>query len=96
MCRTDEQFLLLLLFSAAIARAILGAMLKAEVLNYFGGVVETARQLGLRQPSVTNWEDPLPILRQLQIEAVTKGALRAGPECDPYRVPKHARSGVAA
>lgn len=63
-------------------------MLKTEVIQHFGGVVETARQLGLSQPSVTNWEDPLPVLRQLQIEALTHGALRAGPECEPFRVPR--------
>lgn len=67
---------------------MLPGMKKAEVINHFGGVVETARHLGLSQPSVTNWDDPLPVLRQLQIEAVTRGALRAGPECDAFRVPQ--------
>ncbi len=62
-------------------------MLKQDVLNHFGGVNGTAAALGLKQPSVSNWTDPLPELRQLQIERITTGALRAGPECDPYRVP---------
>lgn len=61
-------------------------MNKSEVLEHFGGVVETAKALGIAQPSVTNWSDPLPILRQLQVERMTGGKLRAGPECDKYRV----------
>jgi DNA-binding transcriptional regulator YdaS (Cro superfamily) len=62
-------------------------MLKQEVLDHFGGASATAAALGVSQPSVSNWADPLPELRQLQIERKTGGALRAGPECEPYRVP---------
>lgn len=65
-------------------------MLKDEVLRHFGGVAATARALRLAQPSITQWPEPLPVLRQLQVEALTGGALKAGPECDPYRVPAHA------
>lgn len=61
-------------------------MNKAEVIAYFGSVVETARALGIAQPSVTNWSEQLPILRQLEIERLTGGKLRAGPECDRFRV----------
>jgi len=56
-------------------------------LAYFGGVNATARALGITQPSVSNWREPLPVLQQLRIESETKGELRAGSECDPYRVP---------
>ena len=66
---------------------MIGPMLKNDVLNHFGGVGATAAALGLSQPSVSNWADPLPELRQLQIERMTQGEMRAGPECDPYRVP---------
>lgn len=62
-------------------------MKKQEVIDHFGGVGATARALGIAQPSVTTWKDPLPELRQLQIEVLTGGVLRAGPECDRYRVP---------
>ena len=62
-------------------------MLKQDVLDHFGGATATALKLGVSQPSVSNWTDPLPELRQLQIERLTGGALRAGPECEPYRVP---------
>lgn len=62
-------------------------MLKQDVLDHFGGATATAQALGVSQPSVSNWEDPIPELRQLQIEKLTCGVLRAGPECEPYRVP---------
>ena len=63
-------------------------MLKQSVLDHFGGVTATANALGIAPPSVSTWSDPLPELRQLEIEQLTKGALRAGPECDKYRVPQ--------
>lgn len=50
----------------------------------------TARALGISQPSVSNWDEQLPPLRQLEIENLTGGKLRAGPECDKYRVPAKA------
>ena len=63
-------------------------MTKSEVLAYWGNNhAEVARALDMSQPSVYLWKDPIPPLRQLQIERVTNGALRAGPECDQYRVP---------
>jgi transcriptional repressor of cell division inhibition gene dicB len=62
-------------------------MKKQEVLDHFGGVIATAKSLGISQPSVSNWTDPLPELRQLELEQLTGGRLKAGPECDKYRVP---------
>ena len=70
-------------------------MTKTQVIEYFGGVTEAARALDLSQPSVSEWaEDKIPIIRQLQIEAVTGGKLRAGPECDAYRVGKRSPSAL--
>lgn len=66
-------------------------MTKTEVLAYFGGVMATARALGISQPSVSNWDESLPELRQLEIEQATSGALVADPECDKYRVPSRAQ-----
>lgn len=65
---------------------MIAPMNKAEVIQHFGSVGETARALGLSQPSVTNWGDQLPILRQLEIERLTRGVLKAGPECNRFRV----------
>lgn len=62
-------------------------MTKDQVIKHYGSQGAVAEALGIKQPSVANWSDPLPELRQLEIEALTRGALRAGPECDKYRVP---------
>ena len=67
-------------------------MLKQSVLAYFGGVTATANALGMAPPSVSTWVDPLPELRQLEIENLTGGKLKAGPECDKYRVYAKAHS----
>ncbi len=67
---------------------MLASMTKDQVIAYFGGSQQAvANALGIRQPSVSGWRDPLPELRQLEIERLTEGQLRAGPECDRYRVP---------
>ena len=52
----------------------------AQVIKFFGGVGNTARALGLKQPSVSNWRTrsrKIPYLRQLHIERVTQGKLKA-------------------
>jgi hypothetical protein len=62
-------------------------MTKTEVLAFFdNSPTAVARFLGISQPSVTNWPEELPILRQLELERLTGGKLRAGPECDRFRV----------
>lgn len=62
------------------------AMTKDQVIAHYGGVTAVAKALGLSQPSVTNWGEYPPELRQLQIEAVTEGKLKAEPECNKFRV----------
>lgn len=66
---------------------MLASMTKDQVLAHFGGQTATAKALGVSQPSVSAWRDPLPELRQLEVERLTGGKLRAGPECEKYRVP---------
>ena len=56
------------------------------VIEHFGSQRKAAEALGLAQPSIANWGQRPPPLRQLQIEAVTGGALRAEPDCDKFRV----------
>lgn len=51
-----------------------------EVIEFFGSQSEAARRLGIKQPSIANWDEYPPHDRQLQIQAVTGGALRAEPE----------------
>ena len=67
--------------------AIIGAMLTRDAIGFFGTQVKLAEALGMDQSSVSGWKEYPPPLRQLQIEALTKGALRAQPECDKFRVP---------
>jgi predicted XRE-type DNA-binding protein len=68
-------------------------MTKDEVVKHFGSQAAVATALGIRQPSVAEWSDPLPELRQLEIERLTEGKLRAGHECDKYRVPERSDLG---
>lgn len=62
-------------------------MTKLEAIERYGTQEALAKALGMSQGSISLWRDCPPPLRQLQIEALTGGALRAGPECDLYRVP---------
>ena len=58
-----------------------GEMTKQEAIDFFGTQRKVAEALGLKQPSIALWKDPLPELRQLQLEMVTGGSLRADPHC---------------
>lgn len=50
-----------------------------SVIQHFGSKSKTARALGLAPASVTLWGDRVPSLRQLQIERLTGGKLKADP-----------------
>lgn len=63
-------------------------MTKDDAIRALGGTqAALAEKLGIYQGSVSLWGEFPPPLRQLQIEALTAGALRAEPDCDKYRVP---------
>lgn len=62
-------------------------MKTAEVIAHYGSTYAVAAALGIRQPSVMGWGDHPPALRQLQIESLTGGELKAEPDCDKFRVP---------
>ena len=62
-------------------------MTKDQAVQHFGTQVLLAQALGMSQGSVSLWGEFPPALRQLQLEAVTGGALKAEPDCDKYRVP---------
>jgi hypothetical protein len=55
-------------------------MRKEAVLAHFGGVVKTAKALGLKQPAVSRWSDPIPEPRAWQIQILTNGALKYEPK----------------
>jgi DNA-binding transcriptional regulator YdaS (Cro superfamily) len=62
-------------------------MTRDEAVQHFGSQHRLAQALGIKQASVSLWGEAPPPIRQLQIEALTGGALRAGPDCDRFRVP---------
>lgn len=64
-------------------------MLLSEALEVFGTKTALARALGIRTPSVYGWGDEVPPLRQLQLERLTGGRLRADDDVrtPPVRMP---------
>lgn len=66
-------------------------MTKDEATKHFGSQQALALALGVKQPSIAAWKE-IPELRQLQIERLTGGALKAGPECDQFRVGDHGKA----
>jgi transcriptional repressor of cell division inhibition gene dicB len=65
-------------------------MTKEQAIQFFGTQMLLAKALGMSQGSVSLWGEYPPELRQLQIEALTDGALKAESDCDKYRVPARA------
>lgn len=61
-------------------------MTRDEAVAFFGSQLKLAKRLGITQGSVSLWAGGIPPLRQLQIERLTKGKLRADRSCDSYRV----------
>ena len=53
-----------------------------EIINFFGSQVAAAHQLGVTQPTLSNWKarGRVPQLQQLRIQHITKGRLKAAPE----------------
>ena len=52
-------------------------MVKNDVIGFYGSQHEVARALGITRSAVSYWKDPLPALRQLQLERLTGGVLKA-------------------
>lgn len=61
-------------------------MTKTDATKHFGTQAKLAEALGMTQGSVSLWGQYPPPLRQLQIEALTGGELKAEPDCDRFRV----------
>lgn len=58
-------------------------MRTSDAIEHFGSQAALARALNIKPPSVADWGDSVPPLRQLQIEALTGGKLRADPSILP-------------
>jgi len=56
-------------------------MKTTDVITHFETQVRTAKALGIDQSSVSGWGEYPPDARQLQIERITLGALKAEPGC---------------
>lgn len=76
-------------------------MLTDTAIKHFGTQVDLARALGIKSPSISNWGKRVPWRRQLQLEAITFGALRHNPTDIPVdmraliRIPKQGGAGAA-
>jgi hypothetical protein len=57
-----------------------------DVIQHFGSKAAVAAAVGIAVPAVYSWREYPPPLRQLQIEAITRGALKAESDCEKYRV----------
>lgn len=53
-------------------------MTREEVLKHFKTVANLASELGITPQAVYDWGDRVPEGRQWQIQAITKGKLKAG------------------
>ena len=47
-----------------------------DVLAYFGTQSKIAEALKISQAAVAQWKNEVPMLRQFQLERITKGELR--------------------
>ena len=65
-------------------------MLTKDAIAHYGSQAALARELGIAQPSVSAWGEIVPPLRQIQLERLTHGVLRAAP--DVFKIPSVARS----
>lgn len=54
-------------------------MEKKAVLKYFGGVVATAKALGIKHQAVSQWTDPIPEGSAYKVQVVSKGKLKVDP-----------------
>jgi transcriptional repressor of cell division inhibition gene dicB len=54
-------------------------MTTSDAVKHYGTQTKLAKALGIEQGSVSGWGEFPPPLRQLQIERLSKGKLRAEP-----------------
>lgn len=54
-------------------------MTKKQAIDHYKTQVLLAKALGIRQPTISQWGEFPPPLRQLQLERLTGGKLKAEP-----------------
>lgn len=52
-----------------------------HAIDHYGSATALADALGVTLPAISQWTEFPPDKRQLQIERLTNGALKAEPEC---------------
>lgn len=55
-------------------------MTKHEAIEFYKTQVNLAAALGISQSSVAEWGEYPPAIRQIQLERITRGKLRAEPD----------------
>jgi transcriptional repressor of cell division inhibition gene dicB len=58
-------------------------MTTSDAIEFFGSKADVAAALGLKKPSIYEWGEYPPELRQIQIEILSGGKLKAEPSCYP-------------
>ena len=53
-------------------------MKKTDAIRHFGNVSKLAAVLGVAHTAVSQWGDDVPARRALELEKITKGALKSG------------------
>jgi len=51
-------------------------MTRSDAIQFFGGIPELARALGITYEAVRQWPEEMPLLRQYQIQELSDGKLR--------------------
>ena len=62
-------------------------MKTSEAIDFFGSKAAVAAALGLKTPSVYEWGEFPPQLRQIQLEMLSNGKLKADAACLPQAKP---------
>lgn len=52
-------------------------MTKTEAIEHFGSAANVARALQLSRAAISSWPEEVPLLRQMQLEKLTDGKLKA-------------------
>ncbi|HEJ1325755.1 TPA: Cro/CI family transcriptional regulator [Pseudomonas aeruginosa] len=55
-------------------------MTKSDAIKHFGSKSKLAAALGISYAAVQQWDEEIPMLRQYEIERITKGALKVQPK----------------
>lgn len=53
----------------------------SDAINFYGTQAALADALDMAQPTISGWGEEPPDLRQIQLERITKGKLKANPAC---------------